>query len=101
MGSYAERTAARTGTQQGGRADSGLWLQGITGDFSQTSRWAGRDHHGKDGDILISSPACKQALIWKPELGTFEPILLKEFLGCSGELLKHQAENHHLHKWEK
>lgn len=80
MGSYAERTAARTGTQQGGRADSGLWLQGITGDFSKTSRWAGRDHHGKDGDILISSPACKQALIWKPELGTFEPILLKDVL---------------------
>lgn len=45
------------------------------GDFSKTSKWASTDHHGKDGDILISS-ACIQALIWKPELGTFEPILL-------------------------
>lgn len=79
MGSYAERTAARIGTQQGGRADSGLWLQGIMGDFSKTSKWASRDHHGKDEDILISS-ARKQALIWKPELGTFEPILLKDVL---------------------
>lgn len=49
------------------------------GDFSKTSKWASRDHHGKDEDILISS-ARKQALIWKPELGTFEPILLKDVL---------------------